>query len=314
MSTYYWKVKANNVCGTSVYSDVFNFSTLCSSTTVITLSNITINSVTATWTNPNVSSTFEVLVVPHGNAPTGPFVTVSTNSYTFDTLNSNTAYDVYVRSGCSGNTFSQLVNKDFSTLINHCVDGVYFDSGGVNGNYTNGENFSTTMNPINPGDHVTATFTQFDLEDGIDRLTIYNGPNTTYPWIGEQYGYTGTNSPGTVTSTDPSGKLTFVFYSDGINTFPGFNASVTCANLSTIQNSKRDFIYYPNPANAVVNFMAEKTITSITVYNLLGQLMKTQLVNDSRAIVPIQDLAVGTYLFKIQTENAVETVRILKRK
>jgi Subtilase family/Secretion system C-terminal sorting domain/CUB domain len=313
-NTYYWRVKANNVCGTSVYSDIFNFSTLCSNNTVITLSNITINSATATWTNPNVSSTFEVLVVPHGSAPTGTFVTVATNSYTFDTLNSNTDYDVYVRSSCTGNTFSQLVTKEFSTLINHCVDGIFYDSGGVNGNYSNGEYYSTTMNPINPGDHVTVTFTAFELEDQIDRLTIYNGPNNTYPYIGEQYGYTGTNSPGTVTSTDVSGKLTFVFYSDGINTAPGFNATVSCANLATVHHTKSDFVYYPNPANSVVNFIAEKSITSITIYNLLGQLIKTQLVNDARAIIPIQDLPEGTYLFKIQTDTALSTVRISKRK
>lgn len=312
-TTYYWRVKANNVCGNSTPSAIFNFSTLCSNTTTITLSNITINSVTATWTNPNAASSFEILVIPHGSAPVGPFTTVTTNSYTFGTLNSNTAYDIYVRSSCTGNTFSQLVIKPVTTLINHCVDGVFYDTGGVSGNYSNSQYYTTTMNPINPGDQVSVTFTQFNLEDQADRLTIYNGPSTSSPFIGEQYGYTGTNSPGTVTSTDVSGKLTFVFYSDGVNTAPGFNAFVTCANLATVSHTKSNFIYYPNPTNSKVTFQATELIERITIYSLLGQIIKDQKINDTKAIIAIDELSEGNYIFIVQTKNAINTARILKR-
>lgn len=312
-SIYYWRVKANNVCGTSVFADAYNFSTICSNGAVISVSNTTINSVLTAWTNPNVAGSFEILIVPHGNPPVGTYTTVTTNSYSFNGLNSNTNYDIYMRSSCSGNTFSQLATVSFTTAINHCLDGIFYDTGGINGNYSNGEYYTTTMNPINPGDAVTVTFTQFELEDQIDRLTIYNGPDTTYPYIVEEYGYTGTNSPGTVTSTDVSGKLTFKFYSDGINTAPGFNASVSCANLSTIKNNKKVFAYYPNPANSEVHFVAIENIKSITVYNMLGQLIATEKINNSRALISIQNLTEGTYLFKIETENTVDSIRILKR-
>ena len=115
-----------------------------------------------------------------------PIITVTTNSYTFDTLNSYSNYDIYLRSSCSGNTFSTAVIKPFSTLINHCVDEVFFDSGNTTSNYNNGEYIQTTMNPINAGDQVSATFTAFSLEDGADNLRIFNGPDITSPYIQEE--------------------------------------------------------------------------------------------------------------------------------
>jgi hypothetical protein len=227
-------------------------------------------------------------------------------------LDSFGSYDFYVRASCAGNSFSNLVTKPFNTLINHCVDGVFFDTGGPTGNYSNSEYYTTTMNPVNAGDQVSVTFTSFNLENGIDRLTIYNGPSSSSPFIVEQYGFTGTNSPGTVTSTDPSGKLTFVFYSDGANTAPGFTATVTCANLSTTQVTKSKFIYYPNPTKDELHFDAVETIQSISAYNLLGQMVLHQNIDERKALINTEFLAPGTYLFKVQTSSATETVKINK--
>jgi hypothetical protein len=311
-TTYYWRVKAANECGFSDFSTVNSFTTACSSNLVVTVSNITTSGATFSWTNPNGSDFFEVLVVPAGNPATGTFTTVNTNSYTVQGLDSFGSYDFYVRASCAGNSFSNLVTKPFNTLINHCVDGVFFDTGGPTGNYSNSEYYTTTMNPVNAGDQVSVTFTSFNLENGIDRLTIYNGPSSSSPFIVEQYGFTGTNSPGTVTSTDPSGKLTFVFYSDGANNAPGFTATVTCANLSTTQVTKSKFIYYPNPTKDELHFDAVETIQSISAYNLLGQMVLHQNIDERKALINTEFLVPGTYLFKIQTSSATETVKINK--
>lgn len=311
-TTYYWRVKAANECGFSDFSTVNSFTTACSSNLVVTVSNITTSGATFSWTNPNGSDFFEVLVVPAGNPASGTYTTVNTNSYTVQGLDSFGSYDFYVRASCAGNSFSNLVTKPFNTLINHCVDGVFFDTGGPTGNYSNSEYYTTTMNPVNAGDQVSVTFTSFNLENGIDRLTIYNGPSSSSPFIVEQYGFTGTNSPGTVTSTDPSGKLTFVFYSDGANTAPGFTATVTCANLSTTQVTKSKFIYYPNPTKDELHFDAVETIQSISAYNLLGQMVLHQNIDERKALINTEFLAPGTYLFKIQTSSATETVKINK--
>ncbi|NHM07916.1 S8 family serine peptidase [Flavobacterium sp. CYK-4] len=311
-SDYFWRVRSNNVCGLSNYSDTYKFTTLCSNATLISLSNITINGALATWSNPNGSSSFEVAVVPHGNLPTGAFLTVDTNSYTITGLNSYSSYDVYVRASCSNNTFSALASTEFSTLINHCIDGVFFDSGGLDSNYGNSEYTITTITPTHPGEKATVVFTSFELEDQIDRLTIFNGPDTTYPFIGEEYGFTGTNSPGTVTSTDPSGKLTFRFYSDGATTASGWTANVSCAALSVSDFEKNQLQCYPNPAKSVVNFRCPEHIKSISVYTMLGQLIKTETPNTNRFVFDIATLSNGQYLFKVETTTSLSTVKILK--
>ncbi len=312
-SNYFWRVKANNICGESIFSDTYNFSTLCSATIELTVSNTTINGATITWTNPNASTSFLIQVVPQGTIPSNVYETVFTNSYTFTTLNSNSNYDIYLKSSCSGNSFSDSVSKSFTTQVNHCLDGVFFDSGNTTANYSNGEYTQTTMSPINLGDQVSVTFTSFNLEDGADNLRIFNGPDTSSPYIQEEYGFTGTNSPGTITSTHPTGKLTFLFYSDGLNTASGWNASVSCANLETIKSKNQTFTYYPNPASNLIRFSGLENIKSIEIFSIVGQLLKVEKMNKKDFLMDISDIQEGNYLFKVTTESGTRTIKIVKK-
>ena len=311
-SDYYWRVKSNNICGSSSYSSVYKFTTQCSNANEISVSSETISGATVTWTNPNGSSLFEILVVPQGNPPTGVFQTVTTNSFTFTDLQSYSNYDFYVRASCSNGVFSALSNASFSTLINHCVDGVFFDSGGPTGAYSNGELYTTTITPINPNEKATVTFTSFSLENQADKLTIYDGPSTASPFIVEQYGFTGTNNPGTITSTDATGALTFKFYSDGVNTSSGWNATVNCAVLSVSNFNKEQIAYFPNPTSDKVTFTSTEAITQIEVYNVLGQLVQEQFAQSKEVELSISSLTNGQYFFKITTDSNVSTIKIIK--
>ncbi len=307
---YFWRVKAINSCSESAFSATNSFSTLCSNNLVITITNPTINGATASWTNPNAASNFGIEVVPQGTTPTGIYTDVSINTFTFNTLNSNTNYILYLRSSCSGNTFSLAVTKSFRTLTNHCVDGVYFDSGGSTNNYLNNEYSTTTINPINTQDKVTVSFNSFNIEDQIDFLYALDGPDENSPLIGI---YSGTVSPGTISSTHTSGKLTFLFSSDGLNTAPGWTATVTCANLTTATNAKEKFIYFPNPTSNSVYFSGSENIQSIAAYSMIGQLLKTEKVNAATTTFDISDFLTGYYILKIVTENESKTIKIRKQ-
>lgn len=100
--------------------------------------------------------------------------------------------------------------------------GSFFDTGGPSGNYSNNQYFTFTI-CATAGQCVQVNFTSFNIESGYDFLYIYNGSSTMSPLIGT---YTGTASPGTVTST--TGCLTFLFSSDYIITGPGWSATITC--------------------------------------------------------------------------------------
>ena len=71
---------------------------------------------------------------------------------------------------------------------------------------------------------MTLSFTAFELEASYDFLYIYDGPTTASTLIGT---YSGTTSPGTITSS--GNALTVKFTSDSWTTSPGWEATWTCA-------------------------------------------------------------------------------------
>ncbi len=117
--------------------------------------------------------------------------------------------------------FAQNYNISNST-VSTC-SGNFFDSGGSGGNYANNENYVMTFCSNVPGECVRVSFSAFELEDGFDFLTVYNGSNTGAPVLGT---YTGTTIPGMLTST--TGCLTFEFTSDNSQRRPGFEAILSC--------------------------------------------------------------------------------------
>jgi len=100
-----------------------------------------------------------------------------------------------------------------------------YDPGGAGGNYANSTNFTATYCPTTPGDVVTINFTAFNTEAGWDFVNIYNGPTTASPLLGS---YSGTVSPGAITSTDASGCITLNFTSDGSGVRAGWAANIIC--------------------------------------------------------------------------------------
>jgi hypothetical protein len=117
--------------------------------------------------------------------------------------------------------FAQNYNISNST-VSTC-SGNFYDSGGSGGNYANNENYVMTFCSNVPGECVRVSFSAFDLEDGFDFLTVYNGSNTSAPVLGT---YTGTTIPGILTST--TGCLTFEFTSDFSQRGPGYEAVLSC--------------------------------------------------------------------------------------
>lgn len=101
-----------------------------------------------------------------------------------------------------------------TTLTN--ASGTWYDSGGASGNYQNDERYLTLIQPTG-ANSVSLNFTAFNLENNWDFLLIYDGNSLSAPLIGK---YTGTNSPGTITSS--SGSILIEFRSDCATTASGW--------------------------------------------------------------------------------------------
>lgn len=132
--------------------------------------------------------------------------------------------------------------------------GIFTDPAGANANYDNNSNYTVTICPSVPGEVVTVTFTEFNMEATFDALYVYNGNSTSSPQIssgnqagnvpgGIAGGFWGATIPEPITSTSPDGCLTFVFRSDGSVSLPGWTANVTCAPPPTC----------PRPSNLSVS-------------------------------------------------------------
>lgn len=136
----------------------------------------------------------------------------------------------------SGTSYSQVYNmpangdNDISTTETVC-QGNFYDDGGLASNYSNGSGAflgsgttrQITFLPSVPGTRVRVTFTSFNLDDGslfvvADELTVSNSDNNGT--------FTGTSSPGVVTSTAADGSLVFSFFCGSDDNATGWEATI----------------------------------------------------------------------------------------
>lgn len=117
--------------------------------------------------------------------------------------------------------YYRLINGTPTPTTLTTNSGNFYDSGGSTGNYGNDERSLTLISPTG-ANSVTLNFSAFNLETNYDYLFIYDGNNVNASLIGK---YTGTNSPGTITSSGNS--LLVEFRSDCGVTNPGWAASWT---------------------------------------------------------------------------------------
>lgn len=124
--------------------------------------------------------------------------------------------------------------------------GVFYDSGGSGGNYSNSENFTKTFNAP-AGMCLRFEFTGLSTESCCDRLRIFDGPNGLSPLIGN---YGGGTNPGIII---PSGtSITFSFTSDGSVVSTGWTASITCLSIcsGTPSPGVASFVSVPCPPSS----------------------------------------------------------------
>jgi PKD repeat protein/N-acetyl-anhydromuramyl-L-alanine amidase AmpD len=134
--------------------------------------------------------------------------------------------------------YYQLVNNNPIQNSLNAASGTFTDSGGSGANYANDERYFTLIQPTGASS-ITLNFSSFSLEANWDYLYIYDGATTSAPLIGT---YTGTNSPGTISST--GGALLVEFRSDCATTSTGWVATWT----STVSNPTPGDIVPPTTA------------------------------------------------------------------
>lgn len=85
--------------------------------------------------------------------------------------------------------------------------------------------------------------------------------------------------------------------------------SLNIGQLAVADLNKIAIKYYPNPVKNILTISTDKTVNTISVYNLTGQLV--QEVNNSN-IIDLSKLLSGVYLLKTKVDGHLETVKIIK--
>ena len=85
------------------------------------------------------------------------------------------------------------------------------------------------------------------------------------------------------------------------------------ASLSVGSNSIEDFKYYPNPVVNTLTLEAKNTISSVSVYNIVGQEVKLVSPNSLNATINMNELSNGVYFVTITIDNAQKTIKVVKK-
>ncbi len=198
--------------------------------------------------------------------------------------------------------FYRLINDNTSASVMTNVNGNFYDTGGIAANYNDDERLYWLIEPVN-ATNISLNFSLFDLEQDYDYLYIYDGDNDSSTLIGC---YTGTNSPGSITSS--TGSLLIEFRSDCATTAKGWEASYTSNgnNAETESSILHEITFYPNPATDGIYI---NNIHSDVFYSIINQEGKTLLngnINQD-GFIPL-NLKAGLYHLKLES-NGISVIK-----
>ena len=214
----------------------------------------------------------------------------------------------------SANLFTYQATAEFwvtGTMSSSNASGVLYDSGGPSGNYTGGD--SSSFKIIGTvGSVITLQFTDFDLENMVDYLRVYDGASSAGTLLAE---FTGASIPSTVKAY--SGNMYIQISTNSTVHKAGFRAVWITSPAGA---PKANFTV--SPANAevgsVINFQDTSTGTGISSWEWdFGWDSNPDLENegvvDSTAQNPSHAYpASGIRLVSLTVRNAVgmDTIRL----
>jgi hypothetical protein len=285
-----------------------NCATDCAITiSTMAVSDITKTGVTATITDPTSTQwKYRVIKMDGTVVKSGDTTTKIIN---ITGLSPNTFYKVEVGTDCS---IAYQRSQIILTEDDWCGKTIT-DSGGANGNYTNGEIWTKTFYPDDPNQKLKINFTEFDLENGADYITLRNGLVNSPVFTGAAK-LTGATIPGPYQSTHSSGAITLVFRSDYAVNSPGFKANLSCSVLEVddVSNSK-NLLLSPNPVKSNFKIDGHIKIESVKLFDTSGKLIKEFDKNSiSKNDYNVSKLKTGNYLIMIKTEKESISKKLIK--
>ena len=73
-----------------------------------------------------------------------------------------------------------------------------------------------------------------------------------------------------------------------------------------------NFSYYPNPVKNSLNLSYNQEISTVEVFNLLGQKVSSNAINANTAQIEMSNLSKGAYIVRVTSDNQVKTIKVIK--
>ena len=91
-----------------------------------------------------------------------------------------------------------------------------------------------------------------------------------------------------------------------------FSVLVT-VELGIANQTMTGLSYYPNPVQNQLNINYSENITSISIFNLVGQKIMAVTPNASDVIIDMSTLAAGTYMIQVNADAASKVIKLIKK-
>ena len=107
-------------------------------------------------------------------------------------------------------------------------------------------------------------------------------------------------------------------YSNPTNQFgygiPDYQLAINSAQLSLNQNAIGRFLVYPNPVSdeLFISFPPNFSEAKICLYNTLGQIIFEKSIQNTSALLSLQNISSGIYFYKIKSNSFTQTGKIIK--
>ena len=317
-------------------------SPVCINPSGILGNNLTDSSVDLSWNL--TSGNYQYVLDNVATNPAGAGTDLVGEFYAASGLNVNTQYYFHVRTDCGSGSYSNWVTYSFTTLPtppanNNCTGAVVLTPGG---DFTAGEvtgtNVGATASEIaeptipapscasySGGDvwysavvPASGSLT-FEVNESVGGLTdtggaVYSGACNSLALEGcnDSLSASGDHPLISLTGRTPGETLYFRVWEYGNNSTGTFRVSAYDASLSSDSFDLKGFKAYPNPVKDIFRISYVKEISSVAVYNLLGQEVLTQKVNALSSEINMTSLSKGTYLVKVTVDGLVNTVKVIK--
>jgi hypothetical protein len=93
----------------------------------------------------------------------------------------------------------------------------------------------------------------------------------------------------------------------------GFQVSAYDPDLSSSVFDEANFNYYPNPVTDILNVSYSDMISTVEVFNMVGQQVVTKKLNSTNGQIDMSQLPSGTYVIKVSTDEASKVIKVIKR-